>query len=163
MRSLLVAAFLLLPNTASALSCMPYNAVAGFQDAAKANADYIAVLGRLSFNKRDLPKVDWSRQQDVKPDNFLTGRIDGESLTGTGFNAPFKRDIRINVQCAGPWCAGLENGSEFLVFLKRDNGTYLLEVNPCQGFAFSNPTQTTIRKIENCMQGKKCDADLPRY
>ncbi|WP_432448213.1 hypothetical protein [Aliiroseovarius marinus] len=162
MRVVLALLFFVLPTAVSALSCMPYNAVAGFKDAAKSPDDYVAVLGKLTFDERKLPKVDWERQQDVKPDNHLTGRIEGKSLTRSGFDADFARDIDINVQCFGPWCGGLAHGVEHLVFLKREDGRYLLETNPCGGFAFGEPDRATLQKVKGCMQGKRCDPDLPQ-
>ncbi|SPF79247.1 hypothetical protein ALP8811_03186 [Aliiroseovarius pelagivivens] len=162
MRNLFAALFLALPGPALALSCMPYNAIAAFQDAAKSDDSYVVVHGTLSFDESKLPKVDWQNQEDVKPDNFLSGRIDGQSLTRAGFTAQFVHDIDINVQCAGPWCSGLTNGAKYLVYLKRDDGNYLLETNPCGGFAFQDPDAATLSKVTACLQGKRCDPDLPR-
>ncbi|SEW30132.1 hypothetical protein SAMN05444851_2850 [Aliiroseovarius sediminilitoris] len=162
MRGPLLAALFMVPDTALALSCQPYNAIAAFIEAADSDDQYVAVLGRLSFDESKVPEVDWSRQQDVRPNNFLTGRIKGKSLTPSGFDAPFARDMKINLQCRGPWCARIQNGAEHLVFLKRKNGHYLLQVDPCGEFAFGKPDRKTIRKIESCMQGKKCDPELPR-
>ena len=120
------------------------------------------VLGNLSFDPNKLPKVDWDHQEDVRPDNYLTGRITGKSLTRNGFTNAFSKQINTNVQCYGPWCAGLSQGSA-LVFLKRENGNYLLETNPCGGFAFGDPDDGILNKIKACMQGKRCDPDLPKY
>ncbi|MCK8464689.1 hypothetical protein MUY35_12585 [Aliiroseovarius sp. S1339] len=144
------------PLPAMALSCMPYNAISAYRDAAKSSDDYVVVLGDLRFDTRKLPKVDWNNQEDTKPDNHLTGRITGKSLTRKGFTNAFERQIDINVQCLGPWCAGLAQGTH-LVFLKRENGAYLLETNPCGGFAHGDPTPAVLKKIEGCMRGERCD------
>ncbi|MCK0126446.1 hypothetical protein MWU76_18795 [Gelidibacter sp. F2691] len=157
----LVAAFLAFPSSGFALSCMPYNAIAAYNDAAKSDDSYVVALGKLTFDESKLPQVDWDRQEEVKPDNHLTGRIDGQSLTKAGFTAQFVHDININVQCFGPWCGGLSNGIEHLVFLKRDGGRYLLETNPCGGFAFDEPDRETLQKVTACIQGKRCDPELP--
>lgn len=158
----LVAAFLAVPSAGFALSCMPYNAIAAYNDAATSDDSYVVVHGKLTFDESKLPKVDWNRQDEVKPDNYLTGRIDGQSLTKAGFTAQFVRDIDINVQCYGPWCGGVVNGAEHLVYLKRAGGAYLLETNPCGGFAFGEPDRDTLQKVIGCMHGKRCDAELPR-
>ncbi|UWQ13847.1 hypothetical protein K3556_13060 [Aliiroseovarius sp. M344] len=161
MRWIALAVMIGLPLPALALSCMPYNAISAFQDAAKSSDDYVVVLGNLSFDEKHLPQVDWNRQEDVKPDNYLTGRIAGKSLTRSGFTNAFQRQIDINVQCFGPWCGGLSTGRT-LVFLKRKDRAYLLETNPCGGFAHGDPSNETLNKIEACMRGERCDADLPR-
>jgi len=160
MRWLLIFIFGCVPLPAVSLSCMPYNAVSAFQDAASSPEDYIVVLGDLSFDKSKLPKVDWDRQQDVKPNNRLTGRIEGNSLTHQGFTNAFSHQININVQCFGPWCGGLSNGRT-LAFLKRKNGTYLLETNPCGGFAHGDPSPKMLEQIEACMRGEKCEPEFP--
>ena len=102
MRVLVLAVFLAIPTVASALSCRPYNAIAAYNDAAQSEEAYVVAHGTLRFDESKLPKVDWDHQEDVKPDNFLTGRIDGQSLTRAGFTAQVVRDIDINVMCAGP-------------------------------------------------------------
>ncbi|WP_424941551.1 hypothetical protein [Aliiroseovarius sp. S253] len=162
MRAFVLAAMIALPTTASALSCRPYNAIAAYHDAAESEDAYVVARGTLRFDESKLPKVDWDHQEDVKPDNFLTGRIDGQSLTRAGFTAQFVRDIDINVQCAGPWCSGLTNGADYLVYLKKVGDGYLLETNPCGGFAFQDPDQDTLSKVTACLNGKRCDPDLPR-
>ncbi len=162
MRELFAALVLALPSPALALSCMPYNAIAAYHDAAQSEDAYVVAHGTLRFDESKLPKVDWDHQEDVKPDNFLTGRIDGQSLTRAGFTAQFVRDIDINVMCAGPWCAGLSNGEDYLVYLKKVGDSYLLETNPCGGMAFQDPDAGTLSKVTACLQGKRCDPDLPR-
>lgn len=157
----LVAAFLAVPSAGFALSCMPYNAIAAYKDAATSDDSYVVVHGKLTFDESKLPKVDWNRQDEVKPDNHLTGRIDGQSLTKAGFTAQFVRDIDINVMCAGPWCAGLSDGADYLVYLKKVGDGYLLENNPCGGFAFQDPDDDTLSKVTACIQGKRCDPALP--
>lgn len=162
MRVMALAVLMAIPTTASALSCRPYNAIAAYNDAAKSDDAYVVVHGTLRFDESKLPKVDWDRQEDVKPDNFLSGRIDGQSLTRAGFTAQFVRDIDINVQCYGPWCSGLTNGADFLVYLKKVGDDYLLETNPCGGFAFQDPDRAILSKVTACLNGKRCDPDLPR-
>ncbi|NDW54141.1 hypothetical protein [Aliiroseovarius sp. PrR006] len=161
MRALALAIFMVVPSAASALSCMPYNAIAAYNDAAKSEDSYVVAHGTLRFDESKLPKVDWDHQEDVQPDNFLTGRIDGQALTRAGFTAQFVRDIDINVQCAGPWCSGLSNGADYLVYLKKMGDGYLLEANPCGGFAFQDPDKETLSKVTACIQGKRCDPELP--
>lgn len=162
MRVLALAVLMVVPTMASALSCRPYNAIAAYHDAAKSDDAYIVAHGTLRFDESRLPKVDWDKQEDVKPDNFLTGRIDGQSLTRAGFTAQFVRDIDINVQCYGPWCQRLTSGADYLFYLKKIGDGYLLETNPCGGFAFQDPDPDTLSKVTNCLNGKRCDPDLPR-
>lgn len=158
----LVAAFLALtlPFPAMALSCLPYNAISSFKEAAKSDDDYVAVLGELSFNPARLPKRHGARQQKAGSAHVLTGRVVGKSLTRNGFTTPFERKIDINVQCVGPWCGRLIQGRN-LVFLKRKHGTYLLDANLCGGFAFAQPSEAMLDRIKTCTSGGPCKTGLP--
>lgn len=162
MRGLLLVIWLVMPQSALALSCLPHNAISAFLDADRSTKSYVAVLGRLSFDASKTPKPDQSRQRLPEPDNFLSGRISGHSLTQSGFDAPFDRAIDINLKCMGPWCARLRNGQEQLVYLERTDGRYLLVSDPCGGYAFATPDPATLDKVRSCMRGEACDPELPR-
>ncbi len=155
--SLILSIFMAEP--ALALSCAPYSAQQAFLDASNAPEPYIIAHGQLEFNPGDLPDVDWEHQEATPQDTFLNASLTGFSLTGSGFNARFVRQIRVNVQCYGPWCASLRPGIEYLVFLKKEGGEYLLEVNPCSGYAFWEPSQDTLDDIHQCLLGESCEPE----
>ena len=162
LKSLLPLALSALTATpALALSCMPYSPQQAFQDANASPDRYIIARGQLDFNPAKLPVVDMERQDATPPDNYFNATLTGFSLTATGFNARFVRQIRVNVQCYGPWCAGLNPGSDYMVFLKQDGSEYLLETNPCGGFAFGEPSGETLNTIHQCLLGEACEP--PQY
>ena len=160
MKALLTALALCLPSPALALSCMPYDAVLAYHDAAKSDDSYVVVLGDLTFDDGKLPVTDWEHQQDTPPDTLFQGTLTGHSLTHDGFTAPFDRTIRINVQCFGPWCSSLTPDIDYLTFLKQTDSGYLLEVNPCGGFAFGTPSQQVTDQIAACFRGERCVSPL---
>ncbi|MDA5092763.1 hypothetical protein O2N63_01515 [Aliiroseovarius sp. KMU-50] len=162
MRAFLALIFSLLAAPAIALSCMPYNAVQAFLDADEAAAPYLIVLGRLTFDDEKRPKVDWSKQDEVRPDNRFAAKLVGRSLTGRGFEMPFHEDITVNVQCTGPWCGGLTRNETYLTFLEMRDDGYFLETGPCGGFAFEDPDPEMLTRIKACFRGERCDPDLPR-
>ncbi|MCP5039362.1 MAG: hypothetical protein GY945_17360 [Rhodobacteraceae bacterium] len=162
LRNLIPLAFSILnASPALALSCMPYSPQQAFQDASASPDAYVIVHGRLEFNPADLPVVDMERQMDTLPDNYLNASLTGFSLTGAGFNARFVRQIKVNVQCYGPWCASLTPGHDYLTFLKKDGHRYLLETNPCSGFAFADPSDELLHDIYRCLLGEECEP--PQY
>ena len=77
-------------------------------------------------------------QQDTPPHTYFGATMTGFSLTGRGFIARFVQPIRVHVECYGPWCASLTSGAMYLTFLKVTDEGYLLETNPCSGFAFAD-------------------------
>lgn len=145
---------------ALALSCAPYNAVKAFHAAASAPDPYVVVLGTLTFDDTQLPKVDLSRQEDIKPDNIFPAHLAGHSLARRGFVLPFRKDIMVNVQCTGPWCGSLANGEVYLAFLKQTNDAYILETHPCSGFAFADPDPDILSRVKACVRGSGCDPEL---
>lgn len=161
-RLLTLLAFVTLPfGPVLALSCMPYSSEQAFQDASDSPDRYIVVHGMLDFNPADLPLVDMTHQELIAPETLFGATLTGFSLTGSGFDARFVRQIRVNVQCYGPWCGSLTPGREHLTFLKREGGGYLLEINPCGGFAFANPSRALLGKIHECLLGADCEP--PQY
>lgn len=157
LRIALAFALMLTAQPTLALSCMPYSPEQAFWDAAASPDRYVVVHGRLDFNPQLLPQVDWTGQDQAPPDTEFAASFTGFSLTRNGFDARFVRSIRVRVQCFGPWCASLEPGRDYLAFLKKQGGGYLLETNPCGGFAFAAPTPEMIGRIETCFQGGPCD------
>lgn len=139
-----------------ALSCIPYSPRHAFQDASASPDRYVVAHGQLDFDPALLPVVDMARQADTPPDTFFGASLTGFSLTGSGFNARMVQQIQVNVQCYGPWCAGLGAGQEYLMFLKQTDAGYLLETNPCGGYAFQDPTPETLHDMHQCLLGEEC-------
>lgn len=147
---------ILVTGPAFALSCMPYSARQAFQDASDSPDRYVVVHGQLAFNPADLPVVDMSHQDRIQPDNFMRASLTGFSLTGSGFNARFVQQIQVNVQCFGPWCGSISSGPDYLMFLKQTSTGYLLETDPCGGFAFYDPAPETLNDMHQCLLGEEC-------
>ena len=162
---LLFRALLLLALTsgpALALSCFPYSPQRAFGEAQQSPDPYIVVHGQIDFNPADMPGRDPAAAIPPARDNFLHATFTGFSLTGRGFTARFVRQIRVNVQCLGPWCGVLEPGGEYLAFLRKEpGGSYLLEVDPCYGKAFANPGEEVLAAMRACLLGEDCVQPIP--
>ncbi|MEM6303423.1 MAG: hypothetical protein AAF744_01810 [Pseudomonadota bacterium] len=144
----------LLPLEALALSCMEPSIARTFQQTSDAAQDYLIVEGRLTLDVRDLPKTNFgtpSRQ----PLTLVTAHLTGKSLSASGFNVPFERDITLEVACFGPWCGSARNGEEVLAFVKRDGDTYALAIDPCGGDVFANQPKLR-RQAMACARGGAC-------
>jgi len=156
MKALITALFCTCAGPAVALSCLPQDLNQTFQDAAQSEDAFVVVLGKVLFKKSQLPKTDFNNQQATKPDNLISARIQGRALNHDGFVVPFNREIVLNVQCYGPWCSSMEPGKQYLTFLRKANGGYLLETNPCGGFAISQPSKKTLEQVKACFRGEEC-------
>ncbi len=149
-------ALALLPAPALALSCMPYFVENAYHDAETSPDAYVIVYGRLSFDPANLPHVDWEHQEDTPPDTGFAGHMTGSMLTPEGFSMPFDQEIRINIQCFGPWCGRLVPDIAHLVFLKQTESGFLLETDPCGGFAFPEPSSDMLRSVVSCFHHGPC-------
>ena len=156
-RALLIAALAWVPVSAQALSCMPHSVQAAYLQADAAEARFVIVRGLLDFDRSALPKVDWDNQQATPPVTEITATLHGKSLSGGAFQLPFEKDVILQVDCIGPWCASVPEGAEVLAFVElRDGAADRIATNPCGGYLFATPTPLMIRAIEKCAAGAEC-------
>ncbi len=160
MRHLLfsLAIFVVSATQAMALSCLPVDVPASFKRAQEDSAQWIIVKGRLTFDESKLPETDWDRQELTPQKTRIPARFRGKSLTRAGFTNTFKTPLTLEVQCAGPWCAGAASG-EYLAFVRKDAGGYTAIAAPCGGWLFANPTPTQLGQAQQCLTGGPCEPE----
>ncbi len=141
----------------TALSCVQYPPEQAFQDASASPDSYVIVHGKLSFNPADLPLGFDERGGGPTKETLFSASVVGFSLTAAGFNNRFIRNIKVHAACIGPWCASLGTGEDYLLFLKKVDQNYLLEITPCPGFAFANPNAEVLNNIHQCLLGEACE------
>jgi hypothetical protein len=149
-----------LSGPALALSCMPPDVVQSYIRAAEAVEPYIVVHGQLMFDEARLPSTDMV-PQTKPPHTLVPARLTGQALTHTGFDQLFNRDVTLDVQCFGPWCAAAVPGIEYLGFLERRDGGYVLAIDPCGGMAHPEPRPEVLEKVLTCLQGGPCTPTRP--
>ncbi|MFP7569244.1 hypothetical protein [Marivita sp. S2033] len=138
------------------LSCSAPDIARDYQRASKSAESYIVVMGDLSFDESGLPETDWQNQRQTSPITDIDGRLSGHSLTRDGFTHHFDRDITLRVTCLGPWCGGVSEGLH-LTFLKQDGASLVMEVGPCPGWTYPNPSQETVERVISCLRGGTCE------
>ncbi|PIE13226.1 MAG: hypothetical protein CSA70_06595 [Rhodobacterales bacterium] len=145
-------------GAARALSCVPWDVQSAYLEIAADPEPYVIARGTVTFNEKQLPKVDWNNQQNTRPLTRIKARFHGKSLTPNGFTNRFKTPITLNIRCFGPWCAGMASGIDYLAFLhKTGTGTgYELTVTPCGGHAFGTPSREMIKAVRTCFNGGRC-------
>lgn len=146
---------LLLPVQALALSCHRPSAARTFKEAAASKDTYVVVEGRLTHKMPRKPKSD-DGLLNSNGETRAPARLRGTSLSAAGFERPFDQKITLDIVCFGPWCGSAQNGEQVLAFLKREAGSYVLEINPCGGHVFSNPKPAMLKRMERCFAGRTC-------
>lgn len=143
------------PFPALALSCMRASVPATYERLQAAPETYVVVHGKLMIENGKKGQKGFSTGTEPKSSR-VRGTIAGKSLSKAGFQAPFERDIRVDLICLGPWCGSVENGSDVLAFLKREGGGYVLSVEPCYGDVFVNPQPDMLKQAERCFKKGQC-------
>ncbi|MDD9741403.1 hypothetical protein PVW47_16590 [Marinovum sp. SP66] len=141
---------------AQALTCLPHDVAAVYQDARDSEDRYMVVLGRMGFDATRLPETDMTDQANTPPDTRIPARLTGDALSRAGFIHPYDADIVLNVQCFGPWCAGAQSGDPVLAFVNLDAASPEVTITPCGGFAFARPTPEMTEQVIACHTGGDC-------
>ncbi len=143
------------PVSALALSCVSPSVERTYEHAQKSSEMYVVVQGKLVFNERNLPHEKSTSKSPPKMTK-ISATLMGQSLSKAGFSVPFERNVILNVACFGPWCGSAESGMDVLAFLKKGKGGYSLEINPCGGEVFANPSAANLKKVESCFRRGHC-------
>lgn len=141
---------------ALALSCMPPDVNRMWTEAAKSDASYVVATGTLSFDASRLPKTDWDDQAATPALTQIPARFKGKGLTRGGFTSSMQMRVVMDVQCFGPWCAGVSPDTLYLLFLRKDADGYHAVFDPCGGLAMGSPPAELQKHLTACMNGADC-------
>jgi len=143
----------MIAEQAHALSCVRPEPAVTFTRLKDVPESYYVMHGTLTFNQSQMPEGVVNQRRTPLP---VRATFTGKGLTNDGFNAALNRTITIQPICLGPWCGSLETGQDYLVFAKVVSNDIVLEVGPCGGSAFPNPTRATLDEMTVCMNVGAC-------
>ena len=152
-----LAALIALAEPAFALSCAAPDIARDFEGAAQSEDTYIIVKGDLFLDETELPDRTDQRTSRARSSVDITGWLAGYSLTKDGFTKRFERDVILRVSCLGPWCGGTTKG-DHLAFLKLEDRQWVMQIAPCPGMTYANPTAEQEQKAVACFRGDRCEA-----
>lgn len=141
-------ALTLMATQSHALSCVRPDVVRSYNGVAKSESEYVVLLGSFKF-----PKIQAEEGKSLN----VKARFTGKLLTGAGFNEEVTAPVTISFSCAGPWCGRIEPGSEQLSFVQQDGNLLTLQVDPCYGLTFPDPSAEQVKLIEDCAAGLSCE------
>jgi len=150
----------LVASPALSLSCLPSDAAATYLRAAEAEESYIVVHGQLRFDESKL--AEWvgitteGRVQQGDRSLEIPARLRGKSLSRTGFDARFDREISLKIACWGPWCGGVGSGDTYLAFLQKHDDGYTLVADPCSSWLVFPPHKAQMETLTQCIQVRSC-------
>ncbi len=139
----------LVPVTAQALSCAAWSPAQAYEMADASASRYSVVVGTFDFGVAALPK-----SAAVVP-AVLTGR----ALARTGFDAPYSKQVRLEVSCAASWCGSVAPDHPYLVFVEQSGAGPTVALGPCPTVVFPNPSDAVERDITRCLTSTRCDTN----
>lgn len=147
-----VTALSLAAGPATALSCIRPDPVAAFNTVAEAEQTFVILHGQFDFPTKNIPDPFNGPPKDVRVPSTFKGKL----LTGDGFTDDVEVPVTINLDCAGPWCARMTPGTDYLAYVLQSDGALIFNVDPCYSFAFPNPDEDAIAAVEQCAAGGDC-------
>lgn len=142
---------------AFALSCAPYGVADAYKMADSSADRHIIVVGKLTFDERQLPETDWQRQLDTPPLTKIPASIVGQALNKNGFELPYSSALTLEVRCLGPWCASAKSGDTYMAFINVDAEPATVQAAPCGAGLFARPTQAQKSQAQACINNGPCE------
>lgn len=149
MKSLVLACMVsLIAGQATALSCMRPDPTASFARASASDDTYYVLYGTLDFDASALPQdvENRARQPDPVPAVFR-----GNGVSKTGFNLRLDVPVTLQSVCAGPWCGTTQPNTPALIFARVRDDQIVVEIGPCGGQVFLEPSQADLTAMTQCM------------
>lgn len=140
---------------AVALSCAQPILERTYARAAASDRAYLVVRGRVfGAGAVALPK----RRSDGGPATPSEGivNLQGEALSASGFNAPFRQAITLRMSCIAGWCGGRPPTTPIVAFLERTPKGYVLEMDACRSWVHSGDDMGQLRRLLACHRNGTC-------
>ncbi len=146
---------------AAALSCLPWGPADAYLEAANSSSAYNVIAGELRFDETQLPRSHSENPEDMPELSRIPAQISGKLLDGKYFSQRVSVPAVLEVECAGPWCAGARSGVDYLLFAEQRGGELVVRLGVCGGFAFDD-TPEVRRTVLQCHRGGSCAPLAPR-
>jgi len=136
---------------ASALSCIRPDVAAAFNYVAEADDSFVVLRGTFDFPPSQLP--DPAAPPLAKK---IQATFKGNLLTAGGFTDEVEAPVTLALTCSGPWCGRISPNTDYIAYVLQLESELILDVGPCYQFAFPNPTDELVARVEQCAAGGDC-------
>lgn len=159
-RHIAFVAALVAAGPASALSCAVPSIMDTYAFAAESPVNYALGVGSLDLiGQSTPPEGTVALNGDINDMQGYTqpARFTGMQFTSWGFNQPWTENVLVEVTCVVAWCGQAQQIDNALFFFRQNaDGTYTLEIGPCPGTVFDNPTGNDLRQVRDCYNDGDC-------
>ncbi len=142
-----------MPVQAQALRCIRPDAVRSYNEAARLDATFYVVHGRLRIDPAEMPPL----VRETPTPERIGAVIVGHSLTKQGFTKDFVAPLTLDLQCAGIWCARVANNTDVLAFVEETEAGLVLEMRPCGEWVHISPDAQMLSRVVACHTKGLCD------
>lgn len=130
------------------LSCMRPDIAQAYAVAQDDPAEWIIVAGRFTAGS---PGMSWTPKTGQ---GTLMTRLEGRALTRNGFTAAFSEPVAVEVSCVSQWCGTVGPKTDYVVFLRKDEGSYRTFAKPCPNHIFFfDDAPKTEAMLTACLRG----------
>ena len=106
-------------SPAAALSCLPWGPTDAYLEAAGSSHVYNVIAGELRFDETLLPRSHSENPNDMPPLSRIPAQLTGKLLEGKHFARRVSVPAVLEVECLGPWCAGVHSGADYVMFAEQ--------------------------------------------
>ncbi len=151
-----IAAVMLGIQPALALSCLPSGITDSYLKAANSDSSYNVIKGRLRFDQVSLDRRLRKLRNDQRGGSIVVAaRLQGQALGAAGFTIPANVQLRLHLQCLGPWCPGASSDQDVIVFARQADDQLIVELDACSG-DLHQLTDQTEQAVLSCHSGGEC-------
>ena len=143
-------ALMVVAGQATALSCMRPDAVRTFERVSEDTDTFYLLYGTLDFDATKQPKGVVNEERDRDP---IAAQFAGFALNTVGFTTPYSNAVTLQPVCFGPWCGNTTPSVQSLFFAHVDDDAITIEVEPCGGRIFPEPSRSLLDAMTACMNG----------
>lgn len=156
----LTTALTLAAGQAVALSCIQPDPVRDFQQASDAEETYVVLYGTFEFDQSKMPQgVEMGDPRTPAP---VASIFSGNVLTLDGFVPAPDIAVTLVPTCAGPWCGAMQTGPETLAFVVQGEEGFTLDIGPCGGGIYPEPSRAVLDQMTSCLRGEACEEGATR-
>jgi hypothetical protein len=150
----------MLASQATALSCMQPDPAQTYKEADASADRYMVLEGTFTYDASQAPGPLDLQNQQIDRSTSATAQFEGNSLGRNGFTNPFSGRVKLDFNCGGPWCGGLQSGESYIAFALIEDNKVSVSVGPCPHHVSSSEFTPVRETLLSCAAGRRCETPV---
>jgi hypothetical protein len=153
LKTALTACLLAVASGAQALSCLGPDPLASLRVVRDDPAPWVVLQGHLDHSGDWKPDLNG---EIVDSPPSYPAWVDGATLGPSGFAAGWSGPVTLQPRCIGPYCGGLPEPGDYLMFARQSDDGLTIMLGPCGGTVFRPADAGLVRQLVACLNGGAC-------